>query len=64
MSNDEEEEVSYIFVFTVKELGEMETLPYRLLVGGRGFVWLTTVAWVEKQKKSSDIIHCIHTAIS
>ena len=48
-------------------MGEMETLPYRFLVGGGGLVWLTTVARVERGKKgenSSESIQFIHTAIS
>ena len=48
-------------------MGEMESLPYRFLVGGGGLVWLVTIARVESRKKggnSSEIIHCVHTAIS
>ena len=48
-------------------MGEMETLPYRFLVGGGGLVWLTTVARVERVKKgenSLQSIQIIHTAVS
>ena len=51
----------------VREMGEMETLPYRFLVGGGGFIWLTTVARVERVKygeNSSEKINCVHSAIS
>ena len=47
----------------VREMGEMETLPYRFLVGGGGFIWVTTVARVERGN-SSEKINCVHTPIS
>lgn len=45
----------------MRDVGEMESLPYRLLLGGGGYVWLTTVAWGEN---SGQNIHCIHTVVS
>ena len=48
-------------------MGEMETLPYRFLVGGGGLVWLTTVARAERGKEGenrSQSIQLIHTAVS
>ena len=55
------------FFIVVRDVGEMETLPYRLLLGGGGYIWLTTVAWLEKHQKmknSCEHIHCIHTVVS
>jgi hypothetical protein len=48
-------------------MGEMETLPYRFLVGGGGLVWLTTLARMERGKNgenSSESIQFFHTAVS
>ena len=55
------------FAVAVKEHGQCETLPYRLLVGGGGAVWVQTKATIVHARRSSNkanSVVCKHAVIT
>jgi PAS domain len=58
--------ITQVFIL-VKEHGQCETLPYRMLVGGGGCVWVQTKAALLTARRGSNkgnSVCCKHTIIT